>query len=110
MISINPKNPYVFHQLGYIAAINKNYSEAENYYLTCIKYDDKKENTLSAQYNIACIYSIKNDTKTSIKWLEDSLKSGYNDFEHIKVDSDFDNISQTPEFKALLQKYFPEKK
>lgn len=66
--------------------------------------NDEPDNE-SLHYNAACIYSLANKKEEALKHFEKSLEGGYNDFMHIKVDNDLDNIRETPEFKALVKKY-----
>jgi tetratricopeptide (TPR) repeat protein len=67
------------------------------------------DNTLF--YNNACLYSLANQKGKALIQLETAFQKGYNsqdDYYHMQTDSDLDNIRDTPEFKALLEKYFPE--
>lgn len=66
--------------------------------------NDDPENEI-AHYNAACIYSLANKKEEALKHFEKSLEGGYNDFMHIKTDDDLNNIRETPEFKAIFQKY-----
>jgi len=84
----------------------KKYSTAIDYYKKAIEVNF--EYSPVAYYNIACSYSLTNNKTTSLKHLEESLKNGFNNSELIKLDPDLDNIRSTPEFKALIKKYFPE--
>ena len=61
----------------------------------------------NAYYNLACIYSIRKDTAKSLQYLAMSIRHGYDDFEHIKIDTDLDNIRETAGFKELMEKNFP---
>ncbi len=56
-------------------------------------------------YDAACFYSIAGDTQTAIDYLRRSLEMGFNRFAHIARDCDLDNIRNTDEFKALIDKY-----
>lgn len=56
-------------------------------------------------YNLACIYSIQKNNAKALKYLDWSFKEGYTDFEHVKADTDLDNIRNLPEFAAIITKY-----
>lgn len=58
-----------------------------------------------AQYNLACFYSLKNDSDRALEHLELALKNGYLEFEHMAEDSDLDPIRKLPAFKALMKRY-----
>lgn len=62
-------------------------------------------------YNNACLYSLANQKAKALTQLEIAFQKGFKsqgDYKHMQTDSDLDNIRNTPEFKALLEKYFPE--
>ena len=56
-------------------------------------------------YNAACLYSLMNEKELALRYFERTLDSGYCNFAHIEYDTDLDNIRNTPEFKALIEKY-----
>ena len=56
-------------------------------------------------YDLTCIYALLNDKQNALKHLETTLESGYDNFALIHYDADLDNIRETPEFKALIEKY-----
>ena len=60
-------------------------------------------------YQAACLYSLAKDEQKALEWLELALEKGLKDFSLIQVDYDLDNIRQSPAFKALMKKYFPDK-
>ncbi len=55
-----------------------------------------------AMYNIACGYAQLDDPANAVKWLRDAIAAGYDNFEHIAGDSDFDPIRSTREFKQVM--------
>jgi uncharacterized caspase-like protein/tetratricopeptide (TPR) repeat protein len=60
-------------------------------------------------YHHACYNALRRDKKTALESLEKSLKLGFNSYFQLTYDADLDFIRNSPEFTALLQKYFPEK-
>lgn len=56
-------------------------------------------------YDAACLYSRMQDKANALKYLEKSLELGFARFFHIEKDFDLDFISNTDEFKALINKY-----
>jgi len=87
--------------LAIVYAKNKNYKEAiritEREVEKNIKIKDK------IYYNLACFYSLYNDTENALKYLKLSIKNGFKDFEKIKKDPDLDHIKNTAEFKKLVK-------
>ena len=56
----------------------------------------------ASKYNIACSYALLEDEDNAVKWLADAIASGWDDFDHIAEDSDFDPIRSGARFKALV--------
>ncbi len=54
-------------------------------------------------YNLAGIYSRNNQLEDSIHWLQMAIAKGFNNWEQIKVDRNFDNLKSTSFFIALIQ-------
>lgn len=80
-------------------------------YAKAIEYFLKTGEFLNSSnlYNISCCYSILNDIEKSLKYLELSLQKSNMYFDHIQNDPDLENIRPTPQFHALMKKYFPDK-
>ncbi|TXD64460.1 transglutaminase domain-containing protein [Polaribacter glomeratus] len=53
-------------------------------------------------YNLVCMYSLKNDKKNALKYLKKAIHEGFIDYEHLKNDTDLDNIRNYAEFKILV--------
>ena len=66
-----------------------------------------KEADVLTWYHHACYKALKKDKATALESLEKSLKLGFGNYFMLTSDSDLDFIRDTPEFKALLAKYFP---
>ena len=58
-----------------------------------------------AYYNLACAYSLSNQTEKALEALEMSFRCGYNDFSNVWVDSDLVNIRNLPRFDELIRIY-----
>ena len=63
------------------------------------------DSTAGTYYDAACLYSLMNDSITSLKYLKTALEKGYRDFRHIVLDSDLDNLRQLDVFKMLMSQY-----
>jgi tetratricopeptide (TPR) repeat protein len=53
-------------------------------------------------YNTACGYALAGNKEEAIDWLEYSVKAGYNDFDHLRKDSDLDSLRNEKRYKKLL--------
>ena len=56
-------------------------------------------------YDACCLYSLLGETDTAIDYLRKAFETGYVGFNHIKVDSDLDNIRNLDSFISLIDKY-----
>jgi len=56
-------------------------------------------------YNLACYYSVTNNSSKSLEFLEKAFINGYSDFDDLGDDPDLDNIRSHPDYIILIQKY-----
>jgi hypothetical protein len=69
--------------------------------------DDKKQYTYllgNIYYNLTCIYSLSSDKKSALANLKKAIDAGYNDYGHVQLDTDLDNIRNEKEFLELNKK------
>ena len=59
----------------------------------------------SVYYNVACIYASQNKPEESVEWLKKAVEKGFNDWEHIKTDSDLDNIRSSSYYKTFVKEH-----
>jgi hypothetical protein len=60
-------------------------------------------------FHQACYKALKNDKAGALESLEKSLKSGFGNYFMLTCDNDLASIRNEPAFKAMVQKYFPQK-
>ena len=85
-------------------------------YLKTIDYFTKKYNELSTEdqnmfkgyyanfyYNLCCTYSLLNDKKNALLFLEKAINYGEKNFKHIQVDSDLDNLRNEEKYKTIVK-------
>lgn len=58
----------------------------------------------TSMYNIACVYSLQNRPEPALKWLERSIDKGFSNFDHMRKDSDLDNIRNNPRYIELVKR------
>jgi tetratricopeptide (TPR) repeat protein len=58
-------------------------------------------------YNLACAFSLMNDSQQAVNFFLKALERGYNDVEQIDNDRDLDNIRQCPEFITAVDRLRP---
>jgi tetratricopeptide (TPR) repeat protein len=75
----------------------ENYQEAIDAYEETLKISPTSVNTL---YNLACVYSLNNDLGMSIDSLRKAIDNDPKYKDMARMDPDFDNIKEHPDFKA----------
>ncbi|MDB5229019.1 MAG: hypothetical protein JWN78_3212 [Bacteroidota bacterium] len=63
------------------------------------------EKPYDKNYRLARYYAVANQKEKAFKYLEEALLSGYKSFNWIKADYMLNNIRNTPEYTALIEKY-----
>ena len=69
--------------------------------------EEKKERSYELSniyYNLTCIYSLLNNKSSAINCFKKSIDAGYNDYGHLQIDTDLDNIRNEEEFIDLNKK------
>ncbi len=56
-----------------------------------------------ACYNLACSLCLLGRKRDAIAALKEAIDRGYDDIEWLSQDTDFDNLKDHPEFKAIIQ-------
>ena len=59
----------------------------------------------SGYYNLACLYSLKNEPQLAIESLQKVIDLDKSFIEFSKTDPDLENIRQTPEYQQLINSY-----
>lgn len=67
-----------------------------------------KQHEMLTWFHQACYKAMKKDKAGALESLERSLQLGFGSYYQVKNDLDLKFISNTPEYRAILEKYFPE--
>ena len=62
-----------------------------------------------AYYYLAQSFAKNNKPEDALRYLEQALQRGYDLYEYIVLDPDFESIRKYPSYKAMMKKYFPKK-
>lgn len=93
------------------AAQKKDYSKATDSLKKVIKAhgqlaekdrEQQRSVLATANYNLACYHSLAGQKTEALAALREAVKEGYKNYLHMKSDTDFDSIRETPEFKEIL--------
>jgi beta-lactamase regulating signal transducer with metallopeptidase domain len=95
-----PRNGEEWYERGYDYYRNERFEEAAAAFKRAaeLDYADGK-----ALYNAACSYALMGDANRALPTLQQALAQGWDDYEKIAEDSDFDPVRNDPRFRALLQ-------
>ena len=58
----------------------------------------------NVNYNLACLYSTKKNTKKALECLRLAVENGYDDYEWITMDGDMKPLMKEPEFDEIVSK------
>jgi tetratricopeptide (TPR) repeat protein len=99
-IETNPKNSIAYNNRGnaYWHLGDQSASLADH--KKAIELDPRDPN---AYYNLACRYALRKDTGEACWWLERAVMKGFSNWEHIKKDSDLDNIRGAACYTNILK-------
>ncbi|MDE2027329.1 MAG: hypothetical protein KGK03_03565 [Candidatus Omnitrophica bacterium] len=61
-------------------------------------------------YNLACSYALLNQTRAALGALTKAIDLGYDDFEHMKGDTDLDNLLKDEHFQQYIKQLEKKKK
>jgi len=84
----------------------KKYDSAITYTTKAILINPKEN---LSYYYLAQSFAKNNKPEDALRYLEQALQRGYNLYEFIVVDPDFNSIRKYPAYKAMMKKYFPKK-
>jgi pentatricopeptide repeat protein len=105
-LALEPNYFYANLYLGVSYHDLKQYDSAIAYTTKAI-LSNPKENL--SYYYLAQSYAKNNKPEDALRYLEQALQRGYNLYEFIVVDPDFNSIRKYPAYKAMMKKYFPKK-
>lgn len=91
--------------LGYTLHSQKKYDEAVTLYKQVQSPVRLKSLSL---YNIACIYSVKNQKEKAFEFLDQAIGAGFQNFGQLEADPEFANIKDDARFQKLLPKKLPD--
>lgn len=98
-ILLNPKSLDSRNNLGNVYLKQNKIEEAINEFESVLRIDSKYA---TAYYNIACAYSIKMNTNTALRFLEEAVSLDESLKEVARKDPDFNNIKDDNRFKEII--------
>lgn len=94
-----PRNGEEWYERAYDLYRSDRYEEAAAAFHRAAEENYKRDTAL---YNEACSYALLGDANRAIPALQEALRAGWDDIEHIANDSDFDPIRSNPRFAKVV--------
>jgi len=101
-ISLQPDFPEALYHLAKLHIKRGEHEKALSLYQKVITL---LPDNPSVYYNVACIYANQNKPEESVVWLKKAVEKGFNDWKHIKTDSDLDNIRSSSYYKEFIKEH-----
>jgi tetratricopeptide (TPR) repeat protein len=103
-LQIKPNFGDYLNNRGNILIKMHRYDEALFDYKKAIELNSNDHGPIynNALYNIACIYSLRNDISQACDWFRKSVDYGYNRWQDIKADHDLDNIRSKSCYQEIM--------
>lgn len=102
ILARNPDYILVLRALGELLALKGRYDrslEVDRRLVSLVPHD------CVARYNLACALAVQGAPRQAIEELGKAMKFGYDDFGHLEIDPDLDNIRHLPAYQELLRQY-----
>ncbi len=97
-----PNDVLILRPLGELLARQGEYArslEIDRRLVTLVPHD------CVAHYNLACSLAMQGAPGQAIEELSRAFAYGYDDFDHLEVDPDLDNLRHLPAYQDLLRQY-----
>lgn len=105
-MDIDTAQTYHLQDLAFAYIYSKDYKNG----IVCLEKVAKLyPDDAASYYNLACGWSLSNNTDTGMKYLKNALEKGFKDYNTISTDTDINNLRKLPEFNLLIKQYFPDK-
>lgn len=95
----SPQSGREWYQRAYELHNDEHFREASEGFRQAISHGYRVEDSM---YNIACGFAQLHDAPNAVKWLRDAINAGYDNYDHIGSDHDFDPIRDDAQFRQLL--------
>ncbi len=98
-LSKNPRYVEAMYFRGVVNLMLGKLEEGEKDLLQVIEINPK---TAEAHYNLACLYSVRNNTELALTSLDKALKNGFKDTDYLLHDPDLAFLRNFKEFNEVL--------
>ena len=99
-LSIKPDLPIAKRNLAFMQAAKGNYETAIDMFKEMML---QNPDSVTPYYYVAAIYSRQDKIDQSIHWLKKAVAKGYDDWENLQQDRNFNKIRNTSYYKKLME-------
>ncbi len=89
------------YHIAFAYLLLKDHEKSVHHFEIARRINPKDQLTL---YNLACAYSLHGDVDQAIEALEESVKAGFTDYDHIEKDSDLEALRDHRRYRNLLKR------
>lgn len=89
------------HSLAVLYSITEDYENAQ-YYFNRAK--DIQPGNPDIYYNLACMLAKRNKPEESVKWLEQAIRMGFNNWRLLETDTDLESIRDTDYYDKIIRR------
>ncbi len=100
IVKINPKDGMGWYVLGLALHSDGKLDEALPAHKEAAKF---KQVAANANYNAACVYALKGDTKQTVEWLKNAMAAGFSQADYLRGDSDMAKVLDDPGVIEVLK-------
>lgn len=101
ILKLEPENELAVLHLGVSIHAQDRLEESYVLYERSAK---SKEFAGLGNYNLACIHAIRNEPDKAFELLQAAIDEGFEDYRHMKVDADLENIRDDERFAELMKR------
>ncbi|NIO42782.1 MAG: hypothetical protein GTO41_23105, partial [Burkholderiales bacterium] len=100
IVGVQPNNGRAWHLLGYCLHMDNQLDKAIEAHTKAASFEQFKPISL---YNLACAYSLKNDSEQSLSFLQKAFDAGFYQFDQLEQDADLDTVRNNPRFIKMVK-------
>ncbi len=99
-IQLNPTSDEPYRNRGAVYMAAGKFDAAKADFTKAIELDTDDSR---GYYNMACWFSLQKNTTESCSWLQKAVSHGYKNWEHIKQDSDLENVRRAECYQDIMK-------
>jgi Flp pilus assembly protein TadD len=99
-IQLNPTNDEPYRNRGAAYMTAGRFDAARADYSKALELDPADSR---GYYNMACLHSLQKNAQEACSWLQKAIDHGYSNWEHIKEDTDLENVREAECYRKIMK-------